>query len=87
MVLQISNFTPLLEQTGSGVPACFLVWQACILRLSSIGPVEYVCFQDGGSYLEVVFGCTFLCKLLCLLSELNSPSLVQRGSIKELYDR
>jgi len=59
------------------------------LRLSEIGPVARVtvCFQNGGSKPDLVFCWTFLCRILCLLSDLNFPMLVQRGSIKNLEER
>jgi len=53
----------------------------CNLRLTQLGTV---CFQNGGIKPEVVYRGTFLRRIRGFLIDLNSTSLLQRVSIKNL---
>jgi len=64
-----------------GVADVYSKWIVTVLRLAQLSTLS---FQDGGNKPEVVLCSILLCQILSSVNELNSPSLVQRGSIKNV---
>jgi len=84
------RFPPWRQQTGRWILEWFPVRHTCFsmdcgcLRLAQL---DKVCLQDGGSKPAEVYRCKILRRKRGFFIDLNSPRLLQRGSIKNLDER